>query len=272
MRSYWIRSPIVALSALMAFLAVPAAVPQGADALLRDFEPTGEYLFVLDGKTLPKAEIYHSVRAAAFLIMASELESPVLLSPGMQQVETVNLMKVLKQKDGSVDLLADAALARLGSLRVDGEEVTFAVQGKRAKLAPNPPLLGWHTSSDLLAHDAGYVRRAQAYTPEPPAVEALRRAAPARVLVFFGSWCPHCSEYLPRLLRAHQELAGSSVQFEYYGLPKGAAMTADAQARKQKISFVPQAVVFRGDREIGRLEGSDWNHPERSLQALLAQP
>lgn len=248
---------------------VPAVRAQAVDALLRDFEQSAEYLLVLDGKTLPKAEIYHSVPAAAFLLIASELESPVLVSPGMQQVETVDLMKVLKQSDGSIDLAADAVLARQSSLRVEGEEVSFTVEGKKARLAVNPPLLKWRTSSELFTHDAGYVRRAKAYAPERPALDALKRAAPARVVIFFGSWCPHCSEYLPRLLRVQQEIAGSSVQFEYYGLPKGAAMSADPEARRLKISFVPQGVVFRADREIGRLEGGDWNRPEQALRALL---
>jgi thiol-disulfide isomerase/thioredoxin len=269
MRQFAIRRRLFAAALALTFGLAPAW-GQGADALLRDFTATGEYRFVLDGKALPKAEIYRSVRAAAVLVIASELESPVLISPGLRTVETVNLMKVMKQPDGTVDLLADAALARQGGLAVRDGEVSFTVQGKSAKLVDNPPLLKWRTSGELFEHDFGYTRRAQSYTPERAALDALKAAAPARVVVFFGSWCPHCSEYLPRLLRVQQELAGAGVQFEYYGLPQGAAMTADPEARKAKISFVPQAVVYRGGAEIGRLEGGDWATPERSLRILLA--
>jgi hypothetical protein len=34
---------------------------------------------------------------------------------------------------------------------------------------------------------------------------------------------------------------------------------------------VPQAVIYRGEQEIGRLSGGDWSSPERSLQALLVK-
>src|SRR5436309_1774104 len=125
---------LAALAVLaLALLAAPAASrAQGvpSDSTLRGFEPTGEYMLVVNGKPAP-AEIFQNDKLPAFLILSSALPAPVMLTPRTGSVETVNLMKVAKQKDGSVDLLADAVLAPMGQFQMDGENVAFTVDGKK---------------------------------------------------------------------------------------------------------------------------------------------
>jgi len=99
------RSAVVLL---LAALALAAAWPARAqkvlsDAVLRGFLPTGDYVLLVNGKQDRGAEIYQNAKIPAYLILATALPSPVLLTPGQGNVETVNLMKVAKQKDGSVD-------------------------------------------------------------------------------------------------------------------------------------------------------------------------
>ncbi len=260
-----------ALCALLAcgFCGAFAVAQVGADAFLRGFERSGDFQLVVGGKLQPAAEIYALPSGVpAFLILSSALPSPVLLSPREGSVQTVQLMKILKRPDGTVDLMADAALLPQGNFQVVGEEVRFKTEGRSAVLQPRPSLLGLKKAGDLTSYSPEYARKAKAYKPNDKAVQQLRKQAqPVRVRIYFGSWCPHCKEHVPFLLKVEEQLVGSKVQIEYYGLAKG---LADADSKKFGIRSVPTGVVYLNGKEIGRLNAADWAAPETALAGLLA--
>jgi len=257
---------------LFAALALPAAWPARAqkvpsDAVMKGFLPIGDYVLLVNGKQDKGAEIYQNSHIPAYLILATALPSPVLLTPGAGNVETVNLMKVAKQKDGSVDLLADAALAPQGKFQIQGETVAFTSEGRQASLSPNPPLLGLKKNADLKSHNPEYARTARGYNPNPAKIAALKEEPqPVTVRVFFGSWCPHCRQHVPLMLKVEDQLGGSKIHFEYYGLPKD---FKDPEAKRMGIKGVPTAVVYVNGREVGRMESQDWVTPEATLSKLL---
>lgn len=261
------RRLATALPALLASVApLPAQAP--ADAIFRDFVPVGEFVFELGGKDLENAEIYASDRAAAYLVMAPELSSPVLVNPRTQSAEAVHLMKVARQSDGSVDLLADATFNRLSGLRIEGTEVHFEVKGETAKLKPKPPLLGFQSADSLKSHDPQYARLADDYSPSASSLQVLRSiGSEAEVVIYFGTWCPTCSRLVPRVLRIADELRDSNVGFRYYGLPRD--IDSDAAARRDDIHGVPTGIVYVGGKAVGRLEARDLNVPEASLARML---
>ncbi|HXO21690.1 MAG TPA: thioredoxin family protein [Thermoanaerobaculia bacterium] len=265
------RPPFAALLLLLAFAAAGPAGAQGvpSDSVLRDFHRIGDYVLEVDGKDVPAAEIYQTERVPAFLIITSALPSPVMLTPRTSAVETVQLMKVAKQKDGTVDLLADAILAPQGQFTVVADGVSFAVDGHRAALKAKPPLLGLKRSADLKAYSPSYAEGERAYRPDVQALAALRKSpTPATVRVFFGSWCPHCKKFVPNILRVEDELKGSKIRFEYFGLPQE-GLVNDPEAKKFKINGVPTGIVFINGKEAGRLVGNAWNAPEASLKTIL---
>jgi thiol-disulfide isomerase/thioredoxin len=265
---------LLLLAAATASITIPAARPAlgqpvPSDAVLRGFQRIGDYVLLVNGKEDRGAEIYQNSKIPAYLILASSLPSPVLLTPGAGTVETVNLMKVAKQKDGSVDLLADAALAPQGKFQIKGEAIAFTSEGKAVTLNPNPPLLGLKKNADLKQHNPEYARTAQNYNPNQTSIAALKKEAqPVTVRVFFGSWCPHCRQHVPLLLKVEDLLGPSKIHFEYYGLPHD-DFNKDSEARKLKIHGVPTAIVYVNGRETGRLESQDWNAPEVSLSKML---
>ncbi len=262
--------PVMTVATLLwlAVWALPSTAQVGADAVFSDFKPNGDFLFDLDGKTLDNAEIYLSDKAAAYLIIAPELSSPVLVSPRTQSVESVSFMKVAKQADGTIDLLADASFNRLGSFTVANQEVMFQVKGQPAKLRARPPLLGEHHSETLRAYKPDYSRLADEYTPTTPALGALRaQSNDVRVRVYFGTWCPVCGRLVPRIIKVAESLAGSKVDFEYHGLPQ--PMTDDPETAQFDIRAVPTAIVYVGDKEVGRLSGGDLNAPEKAISKLV---
>lgn len=262
------RRALLPLLATGLLIAAVAAAQMPSDAVLSGFEPTSQFRFVLGDETPAGTQVYFSERAVAYLVMSPALSSPLLVSPRSRAVEKVHLMKVRKNDDGTIDLLADAVLDPLGSFRLSGQSVVFEVGGKPAKLAPKPDLLGSQAARDLLADDVEYARGAEEYQPAGAALAALRQATkPATVRVYFGSWCPACKRLVPRLLRVEQALAGSAIRFEYYGLPKDLA--SDPVSERMDVHGVPTGIVFRDGKEIGRLTQDAWNAPERSLLEIL---
>lgn len=262
-------------AALAAVLLAAAALhAQGvpSDGVLRGFQPSGDYKLVIDGKTV-SAEIFQNDKIPAILILSSSLPSPVLLTPRQGSVETVHIMKVSKKPDGSVDLLADAVLAPIGQFQMAGENILFDYEKKRVSLNPKAPLTGLHKGAELKAHSPEYVRTAQGYTPNGPAIESLKKETrPVTVRVMFGSWCPHCRQHVPLILRVEDELKNSKsgVKFEYYGLPKPPEAWQVPEVKKLNVRGVPTGIVYLNGREIGRIEGRGWENPEVLLNKIVS--
>jgi thiol-disulfide isomerase/thioredoxin len=265
----WKAAAAALLSGLVALAPAPAAGQRvGPDHVLRDFERTGDYRLVINGRQVP-AEIYMSQRVAAILVMSSAFLSPVLLTPGLGVAQTVNLMKVQKKPDGSIDLLADAVLSTQGALDIQDEEVHFKADGITAALVTAPPLLGPARADEVTAHNPEYLPRAASYTPNPQAVAALKKEQrPVTVRVFYGSWCPHCREIVPHVVKLEQLLRGSSkIRFEYFGLPPN--FGKEPPAVQNNIKAVPTGIVYLGGKEIGRVADNAWTSPETALVTIL---
>ena len=252
----------------LALSALPAAAQTGP---VSDFLPSGEYVLEVAGKLVPKAEIYQSTYASAILVLSSELPAPVRLNPRAQSVETLNLMKVAKQGDGSITLLPDSTLQQQGAFTFADEDVLFSIDGKACKLRSKPALVGLHPSADLKAYKPEYLRNEARYSADGGMLQTLKKSAPpTRVRIFFGSWCPHCTAYVPSIFKVEEGLQGSAIQFEYYGLPRPPAMANDVEAKKVGVNAVPTGIVYDASgKELGRITGEDWRQPEGRLVALL---
>jgi thiol-disulfide isomerase/thioredoxin len=284
MTSRILRLPTVAaparagLALLLAAVVVSAApraaqAQAGGDGAMRGFLLSGDFQLVLDGKLVPKAEVYRSTRAAAVLVIAPGWESPVLLTPSRGGVDAVNLMKMSRVNVESIDLLPGAVYRSLGSFTMAGETIAFTAFGKPAKLEPRPWLLKNQSGAKLLEHDPNYARRATSYPVDAAILAELKKQAkPVRVLMFFGSWCPHCQMNLPKILKVEQELGGGNIQFDYYGLPKGSEFSKDPEVLKYKIDAVPTGIVLVDGREVGRLENAAWLKIEQALRDAIKKP
>ena len=266
------RFRFVSRLAVLPLLVLVAGLPAGAqeipaDPVFQGFVPIGDYALTVDG-TVREASMYRSDKAgSALLIVSPVLPGPVLVSPRQRTVQSMDRVKVVQRADGSADILADTRFTSQGSFRVEGTDVAFEVAGKSVRLREKPDLLGVQQAGDLLAHSVEYGYLARQYTPSAPMLRALQGVAqPITVRVFFGSWCPYCKQVLPRLISVAEKLEGSKIGFEFYGLPRG--FGEEPEAKRLGITGVPTAVVMRGGREIGRIEGADWKIPELALKNL----
>lgn len=258
----------IAAFAGLALLATAAAAQVAADAVFRDFQPSYDYALEVGGRMVPKAEIFKTQRVGAVLILTPELAAPVLINPRAASVETVAAAKVVRKADGSVDLAADAVLKPQGAFTVAGEDVKFTVDGKAAAIKPRPPLLGLRRGAELKAYNGNYAKGASAYAPDAAVIAELKKQPREAVLrVYFGSWCPHCLQQVPKMLRVEQEVGAGKVRFEYFGLPR--EISQDVEAKRADIHSVPTGILYVAGREVGRIQGGQWDAPESALRDLL---
>lgn len=265
------RSFVPTLLAVLALVAPVAGQGPTADPTLKDFEPNGEYDLLVDGRKVPDAEILRAGRVPAYLIVSQAMSGPVLLLPRENAARSVPLDKLLRRSNGMVDLESGAPATTLGALTIDGDTAVFPVDGKKASLVAKPPLVGLHSAVDVERYNLSFGRRATLYTPDAAAVKTLR-AAKRRytVHVVFGSWCPHCQQKVPAMIRLERELAGSSIAVEYFGLPKPPEAWSDSESRRLGITSVPAAVVLADGREVGRILSAAWDRPEDVLAKIVA--
>ena len=103
----------LSLTAPVAVLAL-WATSLAAQPAMSGFLPIDKLVFFVDGVEDSAAEVYQSQAAGAYLVISRAIESPILVQARSAVVSTVNLMKVDRQADGTVNLLPDATLESLG--------------------------------------------------------------------------------------------------------------------------------------------------------------
>ncbi len=161
-------------------------------------------------------------------------------------------------------------MASLGKFTIAGDGISFSIDGKRAELRNKPWLLGEQDLEGMRSYSRDYRAGAEAYEFSQPVVRQLQQESrDVEVRVFFGTWCPHCQQVLPRVLRVAEELAGSKVELSFYGLPQGEGFSADPEVKKFDLDSVPTGVVLVGGREVGRISGSGWKIPELSIKNAI---
>jgi thiol-disulfide isomerase/thioredoxin len=259
---------LIAVAAALFGVLERSATAQSAAGSLRDFRPFSTYVLAVDATEIPEAKIYYSETARAFLVFDARFPSPVLIQPRTSAVETVQASKVAEREDGTIDLLPAPTLAAQPSFEVVEDRIVFSVEGTPAVLKPRPPLLGLQTLAALADYDPDYARRARAYEPSQATLANLMSEQEyVRVRIYFGTWCPHCREAVPRIMRVDEALEGSRIRFEYYGVPR--RFSVDPETRRARVKGVPTGIVFRGGQEIGRLTGNAWKSPELALSMML---
>ena len=247
------------------------AAPDPTHPELREFFPTGKYVLVLGGKQESGARILHSRKAGAFLILRSSYGRALLIQPKGKIVSAIDEDQVAARPDGGVDVVADAKIEKLGNFSLQGGDVAIRLADLRARLRPQPYLMGVKTAQDLILHTPEYERNGRTYQPSRKDIARLKDLSREMVVrVYFGTWCHTCSRLLPRILKVEKALEGSRVKFEYYGLPKGArAMAKDPLARRYGIKRIPTGVVTFGGRSAGQVNSTQLARPEAALVALI---
>lgn len=254
---------------LLVVATVPAAAQAPPDPMFRGFEPVGTYALSIGGEPVQGAEIYQSERARAFLILSSELDSPILVNLRSRRVESVGFMSLARRGTGSIDILADARIQPLTSFQVGEDGVSFSLGGRELALTARESLTGPRDAEDLTEYDPSYARGAESYEPNASLVSQLKEhAEPVRVQVFFNSKCSVCKQMVPKIIKLDRTLQGSKIEFDYYGAPDD---YQDPELEKKDVHGVPTGIVYQNGEEIGRIQGGEWRMPELAIKNLLLE-
>jgi len=255
-------------------VATVLALLAGSGALLAQglavvgFTPIGDYIVAIDGVDRKAAEIFGAQQARALLVMSSDLPVPLMINLSNGSVSGLHLMKVAKRGDGTVDLLPNPVAQEYGVYSISGDQIQFDIEGRQVVIKPKPVLVGNKAAAELVAYDPAYGVRRDNYQVSSSLIDQLRgHGDEVRVRVYFGTWCPFCSEMVPRVLKIADQLEGSKIQFEYYGLPR--QINDDAEARAMNIHGVPTGIVYKGGREVGRVSGNSWREPEQAILDII---
>jgi hypothetical protein len=249
-----------AASTLLLLFCGAAAIAQ-----VPTFVPGGDFELFVDNKHDPKARILESTTEAAVLVVTDRLPTPVLLHVRSSGVQAVPKERIEETPRGFLTLKRGDPLPELGKFELVATDVNFKYGETIAVLRPKAPLVGSHTLAELYEYTPSYKVGADAYTPDAGAVAKLRAlGAEYRIKFVFGSWCSVCKQYLPRGLAVVEALSGAPMQFEYLGLPLDPWGTPEV--KKLGVTSLPTAIVYRGDKEIGRFAGGEqFNRPELRL-------
>ena len=109
-----------------------AEISEGAGG--GSFLRSRDYLLLVDGQEVPEAEIYHSRDPVAFLILAPQLSSPVLLEPLGGVVEELQAAEVIRRDDGSIELLRQSGSRPSAPFEVLPEGIRFGLAGHEVEM------------------------------------------------------------------------------------------------------------------------------------------
>lgn len=152
------------------------------------------------------------------------------------------------------------------SLRFDRAAAAL-VLGDEGGLAviPTPDLLGETTEEAFLGLCPELQDRERNYEPDPDAVRELAACTrPITLEIYFGSWCPHCQQVLPRLLRVLRDADNEHLSVRLYALPRQLDGTEG-----RGVGKVPTIILLEGGTEIGRFHGLEGAPVERTLADLV---
>ena len=247
-------------------LAVMAPVPAEQQEFLR----TGHFQLKAFGQIDPAAEIYIAKSVASVLVISEKLQKPVLIVAGEKEATALEEGAVIPAPDRPDARLVDVSktLGRPLVLKIVGRDLSFIAGGKRVVVQPLDPILGDVNVEDLLARIPELRRAKQAYTPRTGQMRLLAKLQRhLRLLVFMGSWCPHCEQLVPRLLKVAEDLPGRPLEIALHLVPR--SMSGDLLARQYRVGAVPTVLIIEDGKEIARLEGEDLKRPEAGLTRVL---
>jgi hypothetical protein len=132
-------------------------------------------------------------------------------------------------------------------------------------------LVGTSDRSKLMNDKAfGWFREGyDKYKPNAPSIKAIsQQAASLHIEVFGGTWCSDTHDLLPGFYKVIDAagIKDSQITLHLVGRDK---KTKDGTADKYQITNVPTFIVFRGDKQLGKIVESAKTSVEADIAAML---
>ena len=110
---------------------------------------------------------------------------------------------------------------------------------------------------------------ADAYRPEPDAVQELSRInLDTKIVAFLGTWCLDSRSEIPALLKTLTLSRNRHIFLELIAVDRGID-DGTGDVDRLKVFSVPTIIVFRNNREIGRIRGLARESMESDILHIL---
>jgi len=245
---------LLAAVAILLFAGAPLRAQDQAAAPARIWTERWDQRVEIDGKVSAEARLFTTQGRAAMLLLAPELDVPLVLQLDGRQVMMADRLAVQAGPSPEEVTLADTAIhGPPEPYAVNGDVVVLYHAAHRVAISRKAPIIGETTLPAILEHTPIYRKGMEEYTPSAEDVAFLHDfALPVRIRVFFGTWCPACKQTVPRFLKSMDLAANSGIAIEFTGVPT--PPFADyPPAKEMNIRGVPTFIVFAGKEEIGRV-------------------
>jgi thiol-disulfide isomerase/thioredoxin len=236
---------ILAAAFILAAAVLPASAAPVPPTEVIPLVPDATFRVEIDGAPVPTAETY-MVGNSSLLILGCDMKDPILVATSDRTVRYFPGQGVIRDAEGNVSVRGSPS-EPIGSYQYSAGQILFQAEGRKVRLSPRPPLLGPQTLEEIIRNAPDYGNRIKNYKPDAAAVAYLS------IEIYFGSWCPHCEAWIPRLVKALQSAASASLETRFVALPRG--FSSDPVAISKGIRGVPTILIFQDGREVGRLIG-----------------
>jgi len=269
-RSRLSSNPFTYLAVAFAVLAL--AVPPPAFAGEVTCQPDYDFCVEVDGSYPPEARFYRSDVRGKFFIDIPDIGNGFLMDLKAKKLTAVPRDRITRSEESLIYQDSLPADAPAFAFSIDGPIIRFEAGSRKVRILrvlDRPALVGAVAVDELLADRAEYRAGMNEYAPDETAMRAVGSYdRPIEVDIYFGTWCPHCKNYMPKILRVANDARNSRITFNPIGVPKNFGGEEGPWSGK-KIQAIPAVIVSQNGKEITRLSTHDNALPEIELAQIL---
>lgn len=235
--------------------------------------PNYDFSVEVDGVFPRDALFYQSEPRGSgrYFIDIPACKDGLLMDMGARKIFAVPRTLVSRADNGGLVVREIPAQGTAYALAIEGPVINFKAEQKKVRIMPvlmRPPLTGPIELATLVADRPEYRAGMKAYAPHPESIDAIRKSGkPIEIEAFFGTWCGHCKEYMPKFLRVVEECK-SAIKLNLVGVPKNFGDQPGPWQGKS-VQTIPTIIVKSEGREITRLGSQPGATPETELAGIL---
>ncbi|MGH9870557.1 MAG: thioredoxin family protein [Candidatus Polarisedimenticolia bacterium] len=217
--------------------------------------PRYDWALEVDGKPSDEALFFVDIGSRKVLVHVVDLPQSALMDLGGKQVASVeNRQIAIDPENGTARIATGVEPGGATPFTVEGGQVVFYLGSRRFKITPKQPLEGPASAEDIFRHTPLYRRGKQDYVPAAADIAQIRSYdQTVEIVVYFGTWCPHCKVLVPRFMKAVEAAGNPRIEVKYVGVPR--AFGQYEPTRSRGVTGVPCFIFYRDGREFGRIPG-----------------
>jgi thiol-disulfide isomerase/thioredoxin len=224
----------------------------------------------IDGEVDKEARFYLSDDRLLLMILSSEFKDTLVVSVKERIVHALKGERLKYEDEEFVAWTSqNAQLQFLANYTQTKSHVNVNLAGKEVRIIAREHLVGQATLGEIQAHTPTYRRLAGIYEPNPEAVEFLSRyTEPVNILIVFGTWCPHCKDWVPKFMKSISNCDNPNLNCSYFGISRKFDQPKKF-IQEEKITNLPTVIVQKEGKEIGRIIGTPNVSMEDDLTEIL---